>query len=356
MKRRNSSPQKKSRLSQRRRCPGIAVIDLCCGIGGLSIAAKQLGMQVIAGVDIEADPLRTFAKNFPNADTVATAVDKKTTAVKCRASISSRGLQEAKLVVVSGPPCQGFSVAGSRDPKDKRNKVLIAVARLIKQLQPSCALIENVETLLAKKYRYTIAAVKRHLREAGYHLTIITANAKDFGVAQSRSRAFLLVTAWPLDEEQVIARLIELRRPTKVVEDALALLPKARVRGTTYKDDRPVKGAANHLAMRHSARVQQKIAKIPAGAGPMSYRKLHPERIAKTLYSGHRAPPAHYAWPRSITVREAARLQGIPDTFRIYGSFANQMGQVTNAVPPPLARCILRVLMESSGLLNGAHG
>lgn len=355
MRRRNSSSPK-SRFSQRKRCSHVAVIDLCCGIGGLSIAARQLGMQIIAGVDTEADALKTFGKNFPNADSVATAVGKKATAVKCRASISSRGLQEAKLVVVSGPPCQGFSVAGSRDPKDRRNKVLIAVGQLVKQLKPSCALIENVETLLAKRYRPTIRALKRHLREAGYHLTIITANAKDFGVAQNRSRAFLLVTLRPLDKSRVLARLVELRRPRVIVKEALALLPKAKVRGVKYKDDMPVKGPLNHLAMRHSMRVQRKIAKILAGAGPMSYRKLDPEKIAKTLYSGHRAPPAHFIWPRSVTVREAARLQGIPDSFRIYGAFANQMGQVTNAVPPPLGRCVLRVLMESSGLLNGAHG
>ena len=355
MRRRNSSPQKK-RARKQSRCPHVVVIDLCCGIGGLSIAARQLGMQIVAGVDTEPDALRTFAKNFPNADAVATAVGKKTTVAKCRDSISSRRLENAKLIVVSGPPCQGFSVAGSRDPKDKRNRALTAVARVIQELQPSCALIENVETLLAKKYRSTIRTVKRHLRKAGYHVTIITANAKDFGVAQSRSRAFLFVTARPLDQSQILARLIEFRRPKVIVEKALASLPKAKVRGITYKDDKRINGTANHLAMRHSIRVQKKIAKIPAGTGPMSYRKLHPEKFAKTLYSGHRAPPAHYGWPRSITVREAARLQGIPDSFRIYGAFANQMGQVTNAVPPPLARSVLRVLMESSGLLNGNHG
>ena len=81
-----------------------------------------------------------------------------------------------------------------------------------------------------------------------------------------------------------------------------------------------------------------------------SYRKLHPARSSNTLISGHRAPPAHYDQPRSITVREAARLQGFPDTFRVYGPFANQMGQVTNAVPPPLARVALEVLCDVAGV------
>ncbi len=88
----------------------------------------------------------------------------------------------------------------------------------------------------------------------------------------------------------------------------------------------------------------------------MSYRKLDPTKPANTLFSGHRAPPVHYKYPRSITVREAARLQGFPDDFRIYGSFANQMTQVTNAVPPPLARTVLQVLAEFTDLAHRRDG
>ena len=79
----------------------------------------------------------------------------------------------------------------------------------------------------------------------------------------------------------------------------------------------------------------------------MSYRKLHPDRVARTLISGNRAPPAHYSQPRSITAREAARLQGFSDSFVIHGSFASQMLHVTNAVPPPLARAALLALLRS---------
>ena len=103
------------------------------------------------------------------------------------------------------------------------------------------------------------------------------------------------------------------------------------------------------------ARTKTEIAAIKPGTGPMSYRKLDPAKPANTLFSGHRAPPAHYAYPRSITVREAARLQGFPDDFRIYGSFANQMMQVTNAVPPPLARTVLQVIAEVTGVPTLKH-
>jgi DNA (cytosine-5)-methyltransferase 1 len=122
------------------------------------------------------------------------------------------------------------------------------------------------------------------------------------------------------------------------------------VRPDDYDDDADCDGVANHLAMRHSRGVMNKIAAILPGTGPMSYRRLHPTRLSNTLFSGHRAPPAHYLEPRSITVREAARLQGFPDDFRIYGSFANQMEQITNAVPPPLSRAALSALRTLNGL------
>ena len=120
-----------------------------------------------------------------------------------------------------------------------------------------------------------------------------------------------------------------------------------------YNDDDELRRASpNHVAMRHSLAVQEKIAAIEVGRGPMSYRKLDPMKPSNTLFSGHRAPPAHYKYPRSITVREAARLQGFPDDFRVFGSFANQMMQVTNAVPPPLARTVLQVLTEFAGIAH----
>ena len=141
-----------------------------------------------------------------------------------------------------------------------------------------------------------------------------------------------------------------LHTPPLLVGEALADLPSPKVRPDRYNDEDDSLVLSNHFAMQHSQRVKKKIAAIPQGKGPMSYRRLHPERVSNTLISGHRAPPAHYREPRSITVREAARLQGFPDDFRIYGSFGNQMTQVTNAVPPPMARAALIALCEVAGV------
>jgi DNA (cytosine-5)-methyltransferase 1 len=187
------------------------------------------------------------------------------------------------------------------------------------------------------------------LNNAGYHVHPLLLDAAEFGVAQKRKRAFFLISKGKLDIAEV-ERLIEChRRPPINSKHALRRLPTPAVRPEDYDDEQDYDGIPNHFAMLHSKRVKEKIAALKPGTGPMSYRRLHPSRPSNTLFSGHRAPPAHFKESRSITVREAARLQGFPDDFRIYGSFANQMGQVTNAVPPPLARAVLCVLAELVG-------
>jgi DNA (cytosine-5)-methyltransferase 1 len=249
-------------------------------------------------------------------------------------------------VILSGPPCQGFSAAGSRNPKDRRNKVLVAVAHAIAELQPACALIENVSMVLAEKHGERLEKFEEVLAAGGFRVARAVLDASEFGVSQRRKRAFFFITRKALGEADILNRLACYKMPAKGVEEALRGLPTPLVRPNDYCDEADINGVSNHLAMRHSQAVMDKIAAIPPGTGPMSYRRLHPTRPSNTLFSGHRAAPAHFSEPRSITVREAARLQGFPDEFRIYGSFANQMEQVTNAVPPPLARAVLTVLLE----------
>ena len=326
------------------------VIDLCCGLGGLSCAAKDLHMQVVAGVDINSNALRTFSRNFPQAEAIVGSIRSSTVLERCRSLLMPDSASPSLKIILSGPPCQGFSAAGSRDPKDRRNKVLVSVARAIARLQPDFALIENVSTVLAAKHGDRLDKFKQVLTSGNYHVQEVLLDSSEFAVPQKRKRTFFLVTRRPLSMDNFLGLLARSKMPTVSTRDALRGLPVPAVRPDAYDDEAEYEGPMNHFAMRHSRRVMEKIATIPPGTGPMSYRRLHPIRPANTLFSGHRAPPAHFDEPRSITVREAARLQGFPDSFRIYGSFANQMEQVTNAVPPPLARAVLRALIDATGI------
>ena len=323
-----------------------SAVDLCCGLGGLSLSARNLGIAVMAGVDIDPCALKTFGRNFPEAKTIEGSVRSAKVLEQCSDLLRRRGLPAGPTIVLSGPPCQGFSAAGSRDPADPRNQVIVAVARAIATLQPECALVENVSMVFAAKHGVRIGLFEETLVEAGYHATSVLLDASEYGLAQRRRRAFFLISRTELQEDQILRKLAPHKTPPIGAEQALRGLPAPKVRGDTHSDETDYGLPPNHLAMRHSPRVIRKIARILPGSGPMSYRRLHPLRPSNTLFSGHRAPPAHFKDPRSITVREAARLQGFPDDFRIYGSFSNQMEQVTNAVPPPLAQVVLQVLLD----------
>lgn len=198
--------------------------------------------------------------------------------------------------------------------------------------------------VLADKNGERLTRFEEVLTNAGFFVQPLLLDASEFGVAQKRRRAFFLVTRIPLDVSTLTMSIEELKTAPKNTEETLRGLPTPSVRPDIYDDEEVYGKVFNHLAMRHSQGVKEKIAAIPPGKGPMSYRRLHPTRLSNTLFSGHRAPPAHFSEPRSITVREAARLQGFPDDFRIYGAFGNQMEQVTNAVPPPLARAVIKAL------------
>lgn len=333
-------------LAKLKPLPSVRVIDLCCGLGGLSLAARQVGMGVIAGVDRNPTALKTFGRNFPEAEAIEGSVRSSTVLKRCRELSKSKPEDKFTSVILSGPPCQGFSAAGSRDPKDRRNKVLVAVARAIAELQPKCAVIENVSMVLAEKHGSRLDSFEEVLAEGGYQIARVLLDASEFGVCQKRKRAFFYVTRTKIDEADILRRLVAHKISAKGAEEALRGLPTPPVRPDDYDDERIYAGVLNHMAMSHSQGVKNKIAAILPGTGPMSYRRLHPTRPSNTLFSGHRAAPAHFSEPRSITVREAARLQGFPDDFRVYGAFSNQMEQVTNAVPPPLARAVLSVLSE----------
>jgi DNA (cytosine-5)-methyltransferase 1 len=96
--------------------------------------------------------------------------------------------------------------------------------------------------------------------------------------------------------------------------------------------------------MRHSDRVVAKIKQIKPGSGPISYRRLEGD-LARTLVAGHRALPVHPTLHRTISVREAARLQGFPDSYAFCGPRAEQPLQIANAVPPPVAKALGRHLL-----------
>ena len=117
---------------------GLRVLDLFCGCGGLSLGFQRAGYEIIAGVDFEQAALATFEKNFgPN----------KALHLDVSNSYWSERLKKLGQidVILAGPPCQGFSLTGPRNPDDTRNKLYKAVFDAARVLSPKAILIENVK-------------------------------------------------------------------------------------------------------------------------------------------------------------------------------------------------------------------
>lgn len=153
-------------------------------MGGLSCAATELGMRVLAGVDTNSSAIKTFSRNFPGAKALEGSVRSPKVIESCLQLARNASNSGASLVMVSGPPCQGFSVAGSRDPKDRRNKVLVAVARAVSEMQPLCALIENVSMVLSDRHGDRLDSFRLALKDGGYHVARVLLDASEFGVEQ----------------------------------------------------------------------------------------------------------------------------------------------------------------------------
>jgi DNA (cytosine-5)-methyltransferase 1 len=318
-------------------------------MGGLSYAAQKIGLSVWAGVDISAEALNSYKYNFPKATTVNGDLEDIAVVEQIEKVAVFQKNKKDKLIIVSGPPCQGFSVVGSRIKDDPRNKVIISVAKAIARIKPDAALIENVPAIHNAIYSATVKRFRRILNTAGYRICCIELNAYQFGVPQNRRRAIHFILPFGIEKNEVFNYLKGFHRRAQTVKETLANLPNPPLRPLNYDPIQSNTSLPNHYSMRHTKNVILKIASIKPGKGPLSYRKLDPESYAATLISGHRAPPVHYDQPRSITVREALRLQGFPDSFRIMGQFANQMTQVTNAVPAPLGVAGLSVIVKFIG-------
>ena len=203
-------------------------------------------MEIVAGVDLNVAALRTFEKNFPQAEALEGSVRSSSTQGRC-STLLKPSADDSSSVIVSGPPCQGFSVAGSRDPVDPRNQVLIAVARAIVQMQPDIALIENVSMVLADDHGKRLRQLERILAEGGYYVFRILLNAADFGVAQRRKRAFFLISRSPLNPVEVDARLEKLKQPLITSKVALRGLPIPINRPDDYDDEKEYEGVPNHF-------------------------------------------------------------------------------------------------------------
>ena len=341
-----------------------AAVDLFAGAGGLGHGFGRAGFRVALAVESDQHAAQTYRLNNPGVPVIEAEIDGSTTSPQLRRYMPGVG---KIATLLAGPPCQGYSAAGSRNPHAEVNLLYRHVARLAKELKVETVCLENVPGVQRVNGRGFLISIRDSLREAGFATAPHLVHSCDFGVPQHRARYLFLARrgkraiAPPKPEpthrshgQSAAGDLPEVPR----LRDLLALLPEVHA-GTTSEPATGPDGREyfNAATMAHSERVVQKIRGIKPGEGPISYRRLR-EDEARTLIAGHRALPVHPWLDRTISVREAATIQGFPHDYRFCGPRSEQPLQVANAVPPPLAeaaaRHLARILAPGSGA-TGSH-
>lgn len=337
----------RARMAHRQR----VAIDLFGGVGGLGHGFALAGYRIALAVELDRNAAQTYRANNPGVPVIEADVAALTVEDIRRAASPACGQPD---VILAGPPCQGYSHAGARRPEDDKNKLFEHVVRLAEQLGVGYVVLENVPGLRRVNGVGFEDHILKRLRQQ-FNAQVYDLVAADFGVPQNRRRLFFLArrkhlgevpskppkTHWPpgqrpLDPELARRRPGQTPRLEEVLRGPLAL-PHSTYAEYEIRPDGII--LRNASTMRHSERVVKKIEGILPGKGPISYRRLEPD-LARTLVAGHRAMPVHPWLDRTISVREAARIQGFEDEYFFCGPRWEQPLQVANAVPPKVARAV----------------
>jgi DNA (cytosine-5)-methyltransferase 1 len=335
----------------------ITCIDAFCGAGGLSLGLSQAGFDVRAAFDFNPRAIETYRHNLGAHGFQADASLIAGTELKERASVNDLDL------FAGGPPCQGFSPQ-KRDAHlgDERNGLVLQYLRLLTELRPKAFLLENVAQLAQVRGRRFIEEFNG-LDEYSTHGQFYL--AADYGMAQTRKR-FVLVGI--RNDQLAQAFIPPPARPWLTVGNVIGDLPEP-------PDDYTVHSLyPNHRRSRVTAKNIERFSHVPQGGGwqdipfdlqlpchqradtknggwPDVYGRLKWDGQCPTITGGFdsfsRGRYGHPIYDRPLTPREAARLQGFPDSFAFLGTNDNVRHQIGNAVPVPLAKAIGISILQS---------
>lgn len=323
----------------------LTYVDLFCGAGGMSLGFDQAGFSNIFSLDIEPSFCATYRENFPSHKLIQHNIS----------TFSAQDIiNEIKNVevdvVIGGPPCQGFSMAGMPGRKfidDDRNQLFKEFARFVKVINPRYFVMENVQRLYTHNNGETRKEIIDVFKELGYYVECKVIKTAELGVPQNRSRVLFIGNR--------ISESILFPNKTvneyRTVRDAINDFPKL---SAGERSEIP-----NHVAMKHSAQMLEKMSYISDGGNrneiPQNIRPSSGD-VRKYIRYKSNAPSVcvtgdmrkifHYSQNRALTVRELAAIQTFPNDFIFKGNTISQQQQVGNSVPPLLAKELAMIIKQ----------
>jgi DNA (cytosine-5)-methyltransferase 1 len=311
----------------------VTTIDLFAGAGLLGFAFGEHGFRALLAVEADPRARATFQTNV-GAEKMAT--DVRTVVVGVKAD-----------VVLAGPPCQGFSTLGKRNHYDERNELSLRVVDWVGACSPSVVVIENVPPFLESPHW---AALKRRMTRRGYECAQWILNAADFGAPQLRTRAFAVFSqrGLPVKPEPTVKRHRTVRQafdglPLRADSEGMHVAPEPGALALSRFKVIPPNGDKRDIMRRAPHLCPPSWLRMGAQATDV-WGRMDLDSPANTLRcSFQNASKGRYVHPnqhRVLTLREGARLQGVPDSWQFHGDRKSVARQIGNGVPIPLGRAV----------------
>lgn len=348
----------------------INVLDLFCGAGGLSRGFMDAGYNVVLGVDFDEMALKTFKENHGDAEARKIDLFNHDNINKIISFLKEKNADID--VLVGGPPCQGFSLAGPRNKDDERNSLYTAMVEVAARIKPKVVVLENVPGLVKLYDGRAGKRIYEDFQNIGYTVKHQILYGPDYGLPQIRKRVFFVAL---LNEDNgfEFPKAVVKKDNYVTCEDAIGDLPALEnIIGDKIQEyhceplseyqkmmRKNSDKIYNHLGTIHIEKTIKMISLVPEGknykALPEEYRSMykynealtryHSKKPSLTINTGHRSH-FHYKHNRIPSVRESARLQSFPDDFIFFGNKTQQYKQVGNAVPPLLGYHIAKELKK----------
>ena len=333
--------------------PGLPIVSLFSGCGGLDLGFEWALFS--PGLALDSDPVAVRTYNYNRTGSgIAWRVDLSKVSGEDVVDLwSDRGLVENPVGVIGGPPCQAFSISNvhARDD-DPRVELAVRYADLIVEIDSLIGIeffvFENVRGILRRKHRTVYEDIKRRFTTTGFRLIELPLDAVDYGVPQYRPRVFVVGVKGgkPGSRGSFVAPAVSRSIPKRTVGDVITGLPEP-VQYRRGLDPGTFPVHPNHWCMRpRSEKFTNGSLRRGRRAIGRSFRVLDADRPSWTVAYGHREVHIHPGGHRRLSVFEAMRLQGFPDTYCLLGSMSDQIRLVSDAVPPPLALALARSVRE----------
>lgn len=349
----------------------LKILELFAGVGGLSCGFEQTGrFDIVGAIELEPSIADSFAKNNPNAKVFVGDI--------CRLDIQNiaNELNSRIDVIIGGPPCQGYSTRGKcLGKEDERNYLFKEFFKYTDFFKPKYFVIENVAAILGTEDGYFLKSILKEAKKQGYYVQYGVLDARYFGIPQMRRRAVFIGCL----EKNIKLPLAKNETSTVSVWDAisdLAYLESGEGEFLSEYKCEPMSDYQrelrqnstklyNHIATKHSDIAIERLSMIPPEKGKEylpkehltkstfggTWGRLEKDKPSPTIITRFDTPSNgrnnHPFLNRSITPREAARIQSFPDTFIFYGNKSSVIKQIGNAVPPKLAKAIAEEIIKA---------